>query len=652
MEVLPLAFGALATAGRRLDGSSPGVEIANVYRAGGCPRSRTRLHVAARLSDSKKLTQQTHIPCFIRSMTGTAVSVLALLGIPAMAAAQEAAAGCAEGRISVIFIDNHSVFNLSDPDLEERFTWAYRLANSLHARTRADVIRRELLFAEGDCYNAETLRDTERVLRGADFLADVDLFGIRQPDGTVHVVVDTEDEWSTLVQPEISSRDGLTLVGFRIGEKNFLGLGREVHLFYGEDKEEEVYGFAYRTPQLFETRWDSELRAEKTPVGSRFEQTLAHPFVGRAGRWAFRQSLRHIDQYFEYFMKEDEDLVGIWFPEQRRSFDVGGVFRWGTRRNDRTMLGAALTGEWIAYPPGIRYVPDDDLELEGPPPAPPFPMDSISSVRLALLLGQRNVYFVRREGLNTLRGTEDIRLGVEAELGIAPSLPGISSDRDLALNFGLYVAGEPGAGFLMGGDFSIEGRRDYEGGVSGSEWRDVFAQLDGWTYWRPNEESTHTMVAAFSAVGGWHAGVPFQLTLGRDAGLRGYDRHIAPGARRVVGSLEHRAYLGWPFPDLFDLGSVLFVDAGKMWAGNAPFGTNTSVVADVGFGLRAAFPPGSRQVLRVDVGFPVLNNSSLSEFVISVGFEQLIGSEASTRDGQLRRSARQGVSTSLFTYPN
>lgn len=578
--------------------------------------------------------------------------VLALLSLPAPARAQDSTAVCTEGRISSIFIDNHSVFNLSDPDLEDQFDWAYRLANSLHRRTRAEVIRRELLFREGDCFDAETLRDTERVLRGADFLADVDLFGVRQPDGTVHVVVDTQDEWSTLVQPEFNSRSGLAPAGFKLVEKNIFGTGREVELFYGEDKEEEVYGFSYRTPQLLNTRWDSELRAEKTPVGSRFEQTLAHPFVGQSGRWAFRQSLRHVDQYFEYFMLEDEELVGIWFPEQRRSFDVGGVFRWGTRRNDRTMLGAALTGEWIAYPPGARYVPEDDLAREGLPPAPPFAMDSISSVRLTLLLGQRNVYFVRREGLNTLRGTEDVRLGVEAELGLAPSLAGISSDHDLALNFGIYVAGEPGLGLLTGANFDIEGRRDYEAVEGQSEWRDVFAQLDGWAYWRPSPESYHTLVGAFSAVGGWHAGVPFQLTLGRDAGLRGYARHIAPGARRVVGSLEHRAFLGWPYPDLFDLGTVLFVDAGKMWAGDAPFGRSTSIVADVGVGLRAAFPPGSRQVFRVDVGFPLNGGSSWSDMVISVGFEQLIGSEAAVRDRQLRRSARQGISTSLFTYPN
>ena len=40
-----------------------------------------------------------------------------------------------------MFIDSHSVFDLSDPDMESRFAWAFRLANRIHVRTDEDVIR-------------------------------------------------------------------------------------------------------------------------------------------------------------------------------------------------------------------------------------------------------------------------------------------------------------------------------------------------------------------------------------------------------------------------------------------------------------------------------------------------------------------------------
>src|SRR5690606_2437620 len=96
-----------------------------------------------------------------RRACGVTVPVLlCCAALPGAAAAQDAEPACAEGRISSVFVDNHSVFDLSDPDLNMRFAWAYRLANGLHAATRESVIRRELLFEPGDCYQVELLRDS------------------------------------------------------------------------------------------------------------------------------------------------------------------------------------------------------------------------------------------------------------------------------------------------------------------------------------------------------------------------------------------------------------------------------------------------------------------------------------------------------------
>lgn len=99
-------------------------------------------------------------------------------------AAQTAPAPCATGPISHIFIDNHSVFDTSDPDLSPRFGWAYRTANKLHIRTREHTILRELLFDPGDCYDPFMISETERLLRSYRFLARVDVFGVPQPDGS------------------------------------------------------------------------------------------------------------------------------------------------------------------------------------------------------------------------------------------------------------------------------------------------------------------------------------------------------------------------------------------------------------------------------------------------------------------------------------
>lgn len=589
----------------------------------------------------------------VRTASGAAVAA-GLLGLAApLAAAMPAdtlGAGCPRGRISAIWVDNHSVFDLSDPSRSRRFDWAFRLANRLHVETREAVIRRELTFREGDCYDAEVLRESERVLRATDFIADVDIFGVRQPDGSHHVVVYTRDEWSTRVEVQTGSGTGLQLTGIALREDNLLGTGRRASAFALRSREERVYGLSYANPQLFGSRWRAGVAAGRTPVGSMFRETIEYPFIGEAGRWAFRHHLEHHERYFAYLAPDGQRLVEVLMPERRRSFDVGSAVRFG-RRGRLTLLGALLEGEWISYPSAPALV-DGEAAAAAPNGdslyhAVDQRVDSVADVRLVVLFGQRNVYFVRRRALDTVNGTEDVRLGVDLELGLGRSLRGLSSHDDLLLHLGLFAGGQMGYWSLVGTRLFLEGRRDYAAPAEASEWVDVFGQWDSWLYWRPRPESRHTLVAGLAASGGWHPRAPFQLTLGGMSGLRGQPAHLAPGARRLVASLEARSYLGWPHPELFDLGSVVFVDAGRIWAGEVPFGVNAGFHVNAGVGLRAAFPPRSHNTLRLDVGVPLSGPSRFSDVVFSVGIGQAIG-RAVRYDSELTRSARYGMSTPTF----
>lgn len=563
-------------------------------------------------------------------------------------AAAASPAGCE--RISQVFVDNHAVFDPTDADLDPRFAWAYGFANRLHVATREEVIRREILFREGQCYSPELLLDSERLLRSTRFISDADIYGIRQPDGSYHVIVDTSDEWSTRVEPRVDSHGG-GLEGLELREDNLLGTGQQVTAHWGEKHDERIFGAAYSTPQFLGTLLDAEFEVARTPTGTLFSQSLAYPFRGEAGRWAWRQRVEHEDRYFEYFAPGDDRLVRVLFPERRRSMDMGGVYRLG-RRGNLTLLGFALAGEWIIYPGGTRFA-DEKSETPANVPLLELPesaFDTVSSLRAVFLVGQRSVHFVRRQALDAVRGSEDVRLGVDAELAVGRSLAAFSTDDDMSLNLGLDLAGDVG-GFLTGGRLLVEGKRDYGAPLGSWEWRNVFTQLDAWSYWRPSPESRHTLVGALSAAGGWRTTVPFQLTLGNRSGLRGLPRHATTGARRAVLSLEDRVYLGWPYPQLFDLGGAAFVDLGGSWSGGHVYGMDTDFHASVGVGLRAAFPPGSRRTYRVDVAVPVAGGGGLRDVVVSIGTGQAIGREVRD-DPQIRRSARRTLSASLFNFPN
>lgn len=579
-----------------------------------------------------------------------AAALVAPAAVPrALHAAAPEAFICTSGFISEIFVDNKSVFDVGEPGLDARFNWAYRLANRFHVRTRESVVRRELLFKEGDCYDPALLEDSERILRNSNFISDADVFAVRQPDGSYHVVVETHDEWSTRLEPQLDPGSDFELSGAELREDNLLGTGQHVGAFLGKRYGRQVYGASYGTSQLFGTQLDAAVEVERTPVGTGFAERVTYPFRGEAGRWAFREQFQQQEHFFEFFRRDEEGrLRSFLFPERRRTFDVGAVTRLGQRGN-LTLFGLGLAGEWVAYPQGAVLVPRDGLFQGAQEDTALAGLDTISSVRLVFLAGQRNVRFDRRRALDAVRGTEDVVLGTEVEVGVGRSLTAFSDDDDVSLDLGAEAAGDIGPVFA-GARFVISGQRDFASPADSSEWRNVFSQLDAWAYWHPSPSSRHTLVAALTGSGGWHTDIPFQLTLGARTGLRGFARNAFPGQRRAVATLEGRSYWGWPFPDLLDVGSAVFVDVGRIWAGRDPFGEDSPWAADAGVGLRLAFPPGSRRTYRIDLAAP-LTRADPRGLRLSIGVGQAVGRGALRDDPQIRRSAPRRVSASVFSFP-
>ena len=114
-----------------------------------------------------------------------------------------------------------------------------------------------------------------------------------------------------------------------------------------------------------------------------------------------------------------------------------------------------------------------------------------------------------------------------------------------------------------------------------------------------------TVIASLEWSGGWRMRVPFALTLGEArGGIRGYDEETRPGGQRGIVRVEDRYVLGRPF-ELGDVGVGFFADAGRLWAGDVPFGASTPIRTSVGFSLRASVPPRSARLWRLDIALPV-----------------------------------------------
>lgn len=564
---------------------------------------------------------------------------------------------CPAGRISYVFIDNKSIFDTSDPDLDPRFRWAYRTANRLHIPTREWVIRRELLFEAGSCFEPFLLEETERLLRGYPFLSRVDVFGVPQADGTHHVFVATRDEWSTRVDVRFGSGGGLNLEGVRITEDNLLGTGQSLGAFYFEREVTRDYGVAYYTPQLLGTRWDLAAAAGRTRAGTFIRQEIGYPFVGDVSRWAALQNYRREDQFFNYIAGDDASLDAdhVLRPLREKMFDLTLVRRTG-RRGNTALVGIGLGYQELSYPGPLQVAPGGDFDGREPAPDSVAQLlrtqrQDLDNIRVFGLLGHRNVWWIRRRGLDSVRGQEDVRLGAEAVLGIGRSLPSLEADDDVYTMLAMYVGARFGD-LLTIARARTDGRRDLTAAAGEPEWEDVYLESELLAYLQTPRLPGQTIFFRTAASGGWNTRTPFQLTLGGLHGIRGWDPERFPGGRRIVATLENRFLVGWPVPPVLDLSGVAFVDAGRMWRGDAPFGVDSGWRAGAGVGLRAAFPAGGRSTYRIDIGWPIDRGTRLGDFRLSMSIGEPRALYPDEGDRQVIRSRTLNVGGELFTFRN
>ncbi len=586
------------------------------------------------------------------------LTLLALLGTTSATAL--AGQVCPDGEVSAVLVTPHSIFDEDTSAGGGTFGWVLNVANGIHADTNEDFLRGELLLEVGDCYDPFLVGESERLIRQLGFISRVDVSDERQPDGSVHVLLETWDRWTLQVDPRIRLEEGFEFLGIDIRERNLLGRGMTVGAFYREDRERLAIGGNFATTRLLGTRWDGRLQASRTRNGSSLQQALAYPFVGEVGRYSAIQSYVRQENLFSYTLAAGGTFSHVVQPWGQRSIEVTVAGRRG-RPGRLSILGVGLSRDEWDYPTfadGAEVVRDRDFG--NAEPAPPFitailapQLRDYSTTRLNVILAQRNLSFQQFDRLDFLRGVQDVPVGGEVALILGRSLPFLGSSRTTEDSdfFGRVRAfvGLTSGGLVLASAISVEGRQIFGGAANG--WKDVLGEFNVYAYWRPTETSRHTLLSRVSGTGGWSATGPFQLTLGGSTGLRGYSVDGLPGGRRLIGTLEDRINFGSPRDGLVDLGMTAFVDVGSIWAGGVPFGADSGSLATAGAGLRVGFPGGTRGLTRIDLAFPLNGPDAFANPTFRISSE-LLGLWRGVEDRQLRRSRRAGVGSGIIPDPS
>jgi hypothetical protein len=557
--------------------------------------------------------------------------------LTAARAAAQASGGCDGKIISAVVIHPRPP---SAGDLPGIIGSAVRTASAVHSVTRPRVIDAFLALHAGDVCTELRRAESERILRDLPFIVSATITVTSDDRGLVRLDVYTIDETSLLLNANVQGASPYFTRAL-LGDGNLAGQGV---LAEGDWRD----GFAYRDHfgaqitdyALFGEPLGLSLQGSRDELGGSWHATLVRPFYSDLQKFGWLVDAGETRLYIPFLGPTSLDPVDL---DYSRHWDqVGGIIRLG-RPGHLTLYGVTLSQEREESGAVPVIVTDSGLRRDSTDTfAAQYSQHQIA--RLNVLWGIREIHYRLARGFDALTGAQDIATGVQFGTLVGHSLSLIGArDTDLFVASTLYAGAGNGKSFV-GFQANGEGRED----LSTSGWDGVLTSGRLAWYYKPLPDQTVILSSEFGI--GLQQRLPFALWLGDpDGGVRGYSSARVVGGARTVARVEEHWSWG-TFHHFADLGLATFVDAGRMWAENVPYGVNTGMVYGAGFGLLAAVPPQSKRLLRVDFAVP-LTHEPYARFEIRFSTtDRTQAFYVAPRD--VARAQEQIVPTSIFQFPS
>ena len=539
---------------------------------------------------------------------------------------------CDGQRISTITIHPQSPPALGKPGSLRRLVSGVLLQ---YSTTQPRVVQSFLQLKEGGMCTEHRRAETERVLRAQPFLANAIVTATPDGPGTVAIDVTTVDEVSLVIGASFSSAHVTSL---QFGNSNVGGSGQYVAASWSQgDAYRDGFGARYVNYAAFSSPQRLTLDAARDPVGSHALAALEHPFYTNLQHVAWHTGISYTNSYPRFDRVGDDPLaLGMHYFLA----DAGIVSRVdvGTRR---LFLGGVLTHERMSThdrgvvisDSGYVHEPDNLFDARFP---------DFHATRLSAVAGLRLLHYEHVTGYDALYGTQDFPLGVQLAGQIGRGLPHLGNTNWL---FGGDILGGHAFGpSFLGTRLSGEIQRDAETGG----WAGLVTTARVIYYTKPGEH--HTVIVSGDFAGAWRALLPYELTISAArSGVRGFRGSQEGGAQRAVARIEDR----WAirrFGSWSASGAAVFADAGKVWAGDVPFGVNSPIRSSVGVSLLAAVPAQSQTTWRVDIAAP-LDRGAGAHRSIEIRFVSENRARTSLRQVDDLSRARAGTAaTNIFSW--
>jgi len=501
--------------------------------------------------------------------------------------------------IGLVQINNGSIFDLDDPKENKLL---YRLANKLHITTRPHVIEQQLLFASGDEFTAQTLEESERILRTTRYIQDAKIEPVRNADGVVDINVSTSDTWTLAPKLSFSHTGGESRTSLGLKEMNLLGTGVGLEAVYRSDVDRDTKMLKVVDRNLGNSWHSLRVIYEDNSDGFTQQLEFGKPFYAMDSTNAYGLSVYNNDRVDSLY---DRGEIAAQFRHESKTQELH--YGWSK----------GLQNGWVRrYSAGVGY--DEHLFSE-----------AFENAALAAVLPANRQFLYPFVGVELLQDKyeksinfdqvariEDRFLGTafNARLGLAGK--NFGSDRDaFLLNAGARTSFSKSekTSIFLSSNFSS---RWEAGGL-----KNTTLAVDAKYYRRQSDR--RLLFARLSGSYGHELDLDQQVFLGGDNGLRGYPLRYQSGDKRVLFTIEQRFFTNWyPFR-LFRVGAAVFFDAGRTW-GEGPFGTgNDGLLKNIGAGLRLGNTrSGLGRMIHVDVAYPIDGDSSISNVQFLVELKQ------------------------------
>jgi hypothetical protein len=169
------------------------------------------------------------------------------------------------------------------------------LLNKTHANTNEKIIRKNLLFKEGDLISPLTLSDNERILRQLPFIHDARIIIVPVSDEEVDIMVVTKDVYSLGGSFDY---EGLKKGAVSVFEKNVFGIGHEFGIEVPYDskfKDSPGFGVHYNVDNIRKSFINLNLYYLNGLGNENYGFSLIRKLISSSTKYAGGISIQHMN---------------------------------------------------------------------------------------------------------------------------------------------------------------------------------------------------------------------------------------------------------------------------------------------------------------------------------------------------------------------